>query len=167
MCPPSLGTSAGQRSEPLSPRSASPAGTARAVAPAGTGCRPGHSTCAMAALVWPAVTMVLLCLAVHLEASPELSGLVSENTLHTSHSPGVHETGSHGQFGGRNAKKQISSQSLSFAEHLPQPRCWAEAAPGPWTELVAVPQLEPLMSWCAARCPATRQSKDQRLSPGP
>lgn len=65
---------AGQRSEPLSRGSAmprlSPAGTARPCCqlPAGT------RGCAMAGLLRPAVTAVLLCFAVSLEASPELSG---------------------------------------------------------------------------------------------
>lgn len=52
------------------------------------------------------------------------TGPFSENTLHASHSLGVRESGSPallrslGYFAGRNTKKQISSQSLSFAELL-------------------------------------------------
>lgn len=52
------------------------------------------------------------------------TGLFSKNTLHKSHSPGVCENGSPDLlcslvwFAGRTTKKQISSQSLRFAEHL-------------------------------------------------
>lgn len=44
-----------------------------AEATTGTGCG-WDKRCAMAGLVWPAVSVVLLCFAAHLEASPELSG---------------------------------------------------------------------------------------------
>ncbi|XP_075369427.1 protein eva-1 homolog C-like isoform X2 [Mycteria americana] len=88
--PPSPGALAGQRSEPLSPRAASPGasrcqGPGRQRLPAG---RSGAgSSCAMAGPVGPAAALVLLCMAVGLEASPELSGylhkVLRNHTTHT------------------------------------------------------------------------------------
>ncbi|XP_051642041.1 protein eva-1 homolog C-like isoform X3 [Manacus candei] len=64
-----------------------PAPPATTTDPAGTGCLVGHSGCAMARLVGPAAILVLLCLAVGLEASPELSGylrkVLKNHTAHT------------------------------------------------------------------------------------
>ncbi|XP_032851347.1 protein eva-1 homolog C isoform X2 [Tyto alba] len=88
--PPSPGALAGQRSEPLSPRTAWPA-PATAEDLSGRGCLVGRSRagtgCTMTGLVGPAAALVLIYLAVGLEASPELSGylrkVLRNHTIHT------------------------------------------------------------------------------------
>ncbi|KAM7095106.1 protein eva-1 homolog C-like isoform 2-T2 [Ciconia maguari] len=88
--PPGPGALAGQRSEPLSPRTASP-GASRCQGPGRQRLSAGRSRagsgCAMAGPVGPAAALVLLCLAVGLEASPELSGylhkVLRNHTTHT------------------------------------------------------------------------------------
>ncbi|XP_050166790.1 protein eva-1 homolog C-like isoform X2 [Myiozetetes cayanensis] len=64
-----------------------PAPPATTTDPAGTGCPLGHGGCAMARLAGPAALLVLLCLAVGVEASPELSGylrkVLRNHTAHT------------------------------------------------------------------------------------